>query len=87
MTEAVPETETTGTVTGDLTFRGITRPVTLDVTSTKIGAYPWGSNHVLGVSAETVIRRSEFGSTYALEGGMVGDEIKLAFELEAIRRD
>ena len=87
MTEATPETATTGTITGDLTIRGITRPVTLDVQLNKVGAYPWGSNYVLGISAETTIMRSDFGSTYALEGEMVGDAISLAFEIEAIRQD
>jgi len=87
MTEAGPLSDNHGTITGDLTFRGVTQPVTLDVRLNKIGPYPWGANYVVGVSAETVIRRSEFGSTYALEGGMVGDEIPLTFEIEAIRRD
>lgn len=87
MTEAVPETETTGTIKGDLTIRGITQPVEVDVTLNRIAPYPWGSNYVLGVSASTVVRRSEFGSTYALEGGLVGDEIRLSFEVEAIRQD
>lgn len=87
MTGAEPANETTGTITGDLTIRGVTRPVTLDVRLNKIGPYPWGSTYVLGVSAETTIRRSEFGSTYALEGGIVGDEIPLVFEVEAIRQD
>jgi polyisoprenoid-binding protein YceI len=87
MTEALPLSDTHGTISGDLTVRGVTQPVTLDVRLNKIGPYPWGSNHVVGVSAETVIRRSDFGSTYALEGGMVGDEIPLTFEIEAIRQD
>lgn len=87
MTEAEPLSDSHGTITGDLTIRGETRPVTLDVRLNKIGPYPWGSNYVVGVSADTVIRRSEFGSTYALEGGLVGDEIALTFEIEAIRQD
>ena len=87
MTEAVPQTATTGTIRGDLTVRGITRPVEVAVTLNRIAPYPWGGNYVLGVSAEAVVRRSEFGSTYALEGGLVADEIFLAFEIEAIRQD
>jgi len=87
MTEALPASETTGTITGDLTLRGVTRPVEVDVTLNKIGAYPWGSNYVLGVSAATVIKRSDFGSTYGLEGDLVGDDITLTFEIEAIRQD
>lgn len=87
MTEALPETATTGAIRGDLTIRGVTRPVEVAVTLNRIAPYPWGGNYVLGVSAEAVVRRSEFGSTYALEGGLVGDEIFLSFEIEAIRQD
>lgn len=86
MTEARPETETTGTVTGALTLRGVTRPVTLDVTLNKVGPYPFGGTYVLGVSARTVLKRSDFGSTYALEGGLVGDEVEIRIDLEAIRQ-
>ncbi|HRY26356.1 MAG: YceI family protein [Geminicoccaceae bacterium] len=87
MTEALPATATTGTIKGDLTVRGVTRPAEVDVTLNRIAPYPWGSNYVMGVSAEAVVRRSAFGSTYALEGGLVADEIFLAFEIEAIRQD
>jgi polyisoprenoid-binding protein YceI len=87
MTEAVPSSETTGVIKGDLTIRGVTQPVEVAVTLNRIAPYPWGDNYVLGASAETVIKRSAFGSTYALEGGLVGDEISLTFEIEAIRQD
>jgi polyisoprenoid-binding protein YceI len=85
MTEAVPETETAGTIRGDLTVRGVTQPIDVAVTLNRIAPYPWGDNYVMGVSAEAVVERSAFGSTYALEGGLVGDEITLRFEIEAIR--
>lgn len=87
MTEAVAETDTTGTITGDLTMLGETRPVTLDVTLNKVGAYPFGDNYVVGVTAKTTIRRSEWGMTYAVENGFVGDEVPIVIELEAIRQD
>jgi len=87
MTGAEPTGETTGKVMGDLTLRGVTRPVTLDVVLNKIGPYPWGSNHVVGVTAETTLRRSEWGMTYAVEDGLVGDEVPVVIELEAIRQD
>ncbi len=86
MTEARAETETSGKITGDLTLRGVTRPVTLDVTLNKIGPYPFGGTYVLGISASTVLKRSEFGSTYALDGGLVGDEVEIRIDLEAIRQ-
>lgn len=80
--------ERSGKVHGDLTIRGVTRPVVLDVTLTGAGEYPFGDkHHAVGVSATTVLKRSEFGMTYALEGGMVGDEVPVILEFEAIRQD
>lgn len=87
MTDYEALTDTTGTVTGDLSLRGVTKPVTLDVTLNKTGNYPWGDSYVVGVTATTTLNRSDFGSTYALEGNLVGDDIPLVFELEAIRQD
>lgn len=80
--------ERSGKVHGDLTVRGVTRPVVLDVTLIGAGEYPFGDkHHAVGVSATTVLKRSEFGMTYALEGGMVGDEVPVIIEFEAIRQD
>jgi polyisoprenoid-binding protein YceI len=87
MTGAEKATETTGKVTGDLTMRGVTKPVTVDVRLNKIGPYPFGPNYVLGVTVTTTLKRSDWGSTYALEGDLVADEIPLIIELEAIRQD
>lgn len=76
-----------GTLTGKLTLLGETRPVTLDVTLNKAAEYPFGhGKHTLGVSARTTIKRSEWGMTYAVDNGLVGDEVELIFELEANRQ-
>lgn len=76
----------TGTVSGDLTIRGVTRPVTLDVKWNKSGRYPFGDEHyAVGISARTTVARSDFGMTYALEGGLVGDQVEIILEFEAIR--
>jgi polyisoprenoid-binding protein YceI len=78
----------TGTVTGDLTIRGVTRPVTLDVEWNKSGDYPFGDgHHAAGLSARTSIKRSDFGMTYALDGNLVGDTVDIIIEFEAIRQD
>jgi polyisoprenoid-binding protein YceI len=82
---AEPTGERTGRVTGDLTLRGVTRPVTLDVTWNKSGWYPYLDNYVVGISARTVLRRSEWGMDYAVANGLVGDEVAVIIELEAIR--
>lgn len=81
------ETETTGTVTGDLTLRGMTKPVTLDVTLNKVAEYPFGhQKETVGISARGMVLRSEYGMTYAL-GGIVGDEVELIIEAEGIRAE
>ena len=77
----------TGKITGDLTIRGVTKPVTLDVVWNKSGQYTFGDMHyATGVSARAKIKRSDFGMTYALEGGMVGDEVEIILEFEGIRQ-
>lgn len=82
-----PATETTGTVTGDLTIRGVTRPVTLDVTLNKRAVYPCcHGKETLGISASAEILRSDFGSTYALPE-FVGDAVGIMLEFEANRAE
>lgn len=87
MTDATPTGETTGTITGDLRIRGETRPVSLDVTLNKIGEYPFGDTYVVGITAETTLQRSDWGMTYGVDNGWVGDEVPIIIELEAIRQD
>jgi polyisoprenoid-binding protein YceI len=82
------QSETSGTVTGDLTLRGETRPVTLDVTLNKAGEYPFGHKRfVLGLSLSGEIMRSEWGMTYGVNGDIVGDAVQLIIETEGMRID
>lgn len=85
MTRAIAADATTGTVEGDLTFRGRTLPLAVEVRLNKIGKYPWGENYVVGVSARTTVQRSLWGSTYAVANDLVADPIPVRIELEAIR--
>ncbi len=77
-------------LTGDLTIRDVTRPITLDVTFEGQTKDPWGGERV-GFSASGKIDRRDFGLTWnqLLETGgvAVGNEIKLGIEIEAIRID
>ncbi len=88
--EAKATDATSGTVTGDLTILGVTKPVTLDVTLNKAGDYPFAIGgkipFVLGVTAETTIKRSDFGLEYAVANGWVGDEIRVFLSFEAVRQ-
>ena len=68
-----------GTVVGDLTFHGVTRPVTLDVVYNGAGKGARQEDR-MGFSANTTLRRSDFGVTKALP--MVGDEVSVAIETE-----
>ncbi|WP_430786333.1 YceI family protein [Virgibacillus flavescens] len=76
-------------VSGDLTIKGITKPVTFEVDYEGSGKDPWG-NEVAGFSGGTKISRKEFGLTWnaALETGgvMVGDEVKINIEIEAVKQ-
>ncbi len=75
-----------GTVTGDLTFLGVTKPVTLDVSYGGVANPPWfGQRDVIGFTASTTITRSEFGST-AL-GGVVGDDVVIEFSGEFLQAE
>lgn len=75
-------------LTGDLTIRGVTKPVTLNVTFEGETRDPWGGERI-GFSASGKIDRREFGLTWnqLLEtgGAVVGNEIKLTIEVEAIK--
>lgn len=68
-------------VTGNLTLHGITKPVTLDVTLNKIGLNTFSNKKTAGFSASGVIKRSDFGISYALPA--VPDEVKLVIESES----
>lgn len=86
-TKAERTGERTGRLAGELTLRGVTRPVTLDLVWNKSGEYPFLDKHyVVGVSARTTIRRSAFGMTYGVENDWVGDEVTIEIAFEAVRQ-
>jgi polyisoprenoid-binding protein YceI len=72
-----------GTMTGDLTLMGVTKPVTFDVTFIGTGhepvPLPFGLS-AAGFSAVGKIKRSDFGSTYL--NNLVGDEVTLEINAE-----
>ena len=77
-------------VIGDLTIRGTTREVTLSVDElTPAIKDPWGNTR-RGATASAEINRQDFGLTWnkAMETGgvVVGDEVKIALNVELIRK-
>ena len=82
----------TGKVQGELTLRGVTKPLTLNVVWNKSGEYPFGGGlfggkpYVIGINATANLNRSDFGMTYAVDNGLVGNKVELIFGLEAVRQ-
>lgn len=70
-------------VVGDLTLRGVTRPVTMEVEFNQAGP-SMGNTYKAGFDGEATIKRSEFGINYALPA--VSDEVKLHIEGEFVLR-
>jgi polyisoprenoid-binding protein YceI len=75
-------------IVGDLTLRGVTRTVTLVAEFHGVVDDPWGNTRT-GFSASTSISREAFGTTFnkALETGglVVGDEVEIVLEVEAVK--
>ncbi len=73
---------------GDLTIRGVTRPITLDAEIRGPVKDPWGGTR-MGLSANGKVNRKEFGLNWnaALEAGgfLVGDDVKLTVEAELVK--
>lgn len=76
-------------ITGDLTLHGVTRSETFAASYEGQGKDPWG-NEKVGFSAQGAIKRSDYGLTWnaALETGgvLVGDEVQISLELEAVKQ-
>lgn len=69
-------------VTGDLTIKGVTKPVVLDVTINKTGVQPLAKREAAGFSATATIKRTDFG--LGLYAPNVSDDVKLSITTEAI---
>lgn len=74
-------------VAGELTIKGVTKPIVLDVKYGGSAKDPWGNTH-LAFEAETKINRKDFGLTWnkTLETGgvLVGEEVSIRIEGEAV---
>lgn len=79
---------TPDTLEGDLTIKGVTKPVTFDLEFEGVSADPWGGTRA-GFDASTEISRKDFGLTWnvAVEGGnlLVGDKVKINLEIELVK--
>jgi polyisoprenoid-binding protein YceI len=76
------------TALGELTIKGVTKPVELEVEFLGVGQDPWG-NERLGFEASTVINRKDWGVDFnvPLDGGkvLIGDKVNIHLAVEAVR--
>jgi polyisoprenoid-binding protein YceI len=70
-------------VTGDLTIKGKTKSVTIDVTKVGEGKDPWGG-YRMGYWTEFTINRADFGVDYLPEG--LSNEVNLRISVEGIKK-
>jgi polyisoprenoid-binding protein YceI len=76
---------TTGTMTGDLSIAGVTKPMTLAVSYNSGRMSPFSRRQNIGFSASGKIKRSEWGMTNWLNYG-IGDDIDLIIEAEFLKK-
>lgn len=83
-TKVVFEGDKPVAVEGNLTLKGVTRPVTLTVTSFQAMPHPMMKKDAIGANAWAVVKRSEFNAgKYA---PYVGDEVRIDIAVEAIKQ-
>jgi len=71
-------------VIGEITIHGVTKPLVVSMVKTGQATNPRGE--LIGYETEFNITRSDFGMMYGVEGGALGDEIKVIVALEAGRK-
>ena len=75
-------------VTGDLTIKDVTKPVTIDFEYSGTAVDPYGNTRI-GLDGKTTVNRKDWGISWnaALEAGgvLVGEKVTLEFEVSAIR--
>jgi len=74
------------TVAGNLTLHGITKPVVLDVEGPTTAVTDRQGKAHRGFSATVTISRTDFGIAPKVPEAMLGDEVKLTIEIDAVRQ-
>jgi polyisoprenoid-binding protein YceI len=80
-TNVIKTGEQTLTISGDLTLKGKTLPVTLQATLNQAGPHPFSKKPAVGFSATTRFKRSEFGLAEYVPA--ISDEVSVRIEIEA----
>lgn len=83
-TSVAPVTPEKGSLAGQLSLHGVTRPVTLDYQILGYGQDPWGGMR-MGFKATTRINRADYGIGKAGAGGPLGNEVDVTLLIEGIK--
>ena len=79
---------TPDSLTGDLTIKGVTKPVTFDLDFGGVATDPWG-NTKAAFEARTDVSRKDWGLTWnaALEGGgvLVSDKVTISLDIQLVK--
>lgn len=78
--EIIKTSRNTAKITGNLTILGVTKITTFEAKINKIGMNPVNQRKTIGISASTIIKRSDFNMIYGLPG--ISDNVKLTIEAE-----
>ena len=74
------------TVSGNFTLHGVTKPVVLDVEGPTASVTDGRKKIHRGFSATTTIKRTDFGIGASVPSAMLGDEVQLTIEVDAIKQ-
>ncbi|MEM9171719.1 MAG: YceI family protein [Pseudomonadota bacterium] len=81
-TQIVATGEDTMDITGDLTIKNVTKPITLSAKLNKAGPNPRSKTPTLGMSASANMKRKEWDMGYATP--FVGDDVTINIEVELV---
>lgn len=76
--------DTTASITGNLTIKGVTKPVTLDATLNKAAEHPMRKVPTMGLNATATLKRSDWGLGEYVP--MVGDDVDVVISVELIKK-
>jgi polyisoprenoid-binding protein YceI len=79
-TKLVKTGDTTGIMTGDLTIKGITKPIDLDVTLNRTAKDDFFKIYKIGFTATGTVKRTDYGMDYAVP--VVSDEVEINIQAE-----
>lgn len=82
-TKVVLDAKGEGSLAGNLTLHGVTKPVTFKLQHIGAGKDPWGG-YRSGYVATTTVKRSDFGMTFMLDG--LSDAVDLTLNIETIKQ-